>query len=338
MTRAWRCFAVTLLLLLSTPGFGQGFPSKPVRLIVTFPPGGGSDLIARVIAPKAGEYLGQQVVVDNRAGAGGLIGTEAAVRSPADGYTVLMASPGEISIARASYRKLNFDSTRDLLPIAKLSSSALVLVVHPSLPVNSVAELVALAKSKPGALNYGSPGNATIPHLAAELFRSLTEANIVHVPYKGAGPALTDALAGRLQVMFPTLPAANPHIVSGGLKALAVTTSTRATAQPAVPTMLQAGIRDFDIEQWQGLFAPAGVPNEIAVRLHGAFSQALQQPEVVAGLRKQGAEPARGRHRRREFVETVVAGNLFQEILFGGQVHAECRRLHGPSPRGLAWF
>lgn len=296
-----------IALLCATPAYSQPFPSKPVRLIVTFPPGGGSDAIARIIGPKAGENLGQQMIIDNRAGAGGLIGTEVAVRSAPDGYTLVMASPGEVGISRAAYSKLNFDSAKDLLPIAKLTSSALVLVVHPSLPVANVSQLVELAKRQPGALNYGSPGNATIPHLSAELFRSLTKTNIVHVAYKGAGPALIDLIAGQIQVMFPTLPAANPHIATRRLKALAVTTSMRARAQPEVPTMVEGGVPGFDVEQWQGVFTPAGVSNDIAARLHAAFAFALRQPDVIAGLIKQGAEPAPGSQEQfKAFVRTDI--------------------------------
>jgi len=294
MKIASKTLPIAALLLSWSVAYGQAFPAKPVRLIVTFPPGGGSDAIARIIGPKVGEHLGQQIIVDNRAGAGGLIGTEVAVRSAPDGYTVLLASPGEIAISRAAYSKLSFDSARDLLPIAKVSSSALALVVHPSLPVAGVGQLVALAKNKPGALNYGSPGNATIPHLAAELFGSVTSTRMVHVAYKGAGPALTDLIAGHIQVMFPTLPAANPHIAANRLKGLAVTTSQRAKARPELPTLLEAGFRDIDIEQWQGVFTPAGVAHDIAVRLHSAFLFALRQPDVIAGLTKQGAEPAPG--------------------------------------------
>jgi tripartite-type tricarboxylate transporter receptor subunit TctC len=293
MIRITHCLYLLLVTLLCpAPGYSQTFPDKPVRLIVTFPPGGGSDAIARIVGPKAGENLGQQIIIDNRAGAGGLIGTEVAIRSAPDGYTMVLAGPGEVGISRAAYYKLSFDSARDLLPVAKLTSSALALVVHPSLPVANVSQLVELAKRQPGALNYGSPGNTTIPHLTGELFRTLTKTSMVHVAYKGAGPALTDLIAGHIQMMFPTLPAANPHIAARRLKALAVTTSTRAKAQPELPTLTEAGVRDFDVEQWQGVFTPAGVPAEVISRLHAAFSFALRQPDVIAGLTKQGADPA----------------------------------------------
>src|SRR5687768_17014585 len=290
MGRSWSLMLV-LVLAWSADGLSQTFPSKPVRFIVTFPAGGGSDVMARMLAPRLSENLGQQVIVDNRAGAGGLIGTEAAVRSAPDGYTIVLSSPGEVAISRAAYSKLSFDAARDLLPIAKIAFTPLVLATHPSLPAANVRQLVALARARPGELNYGSVGNATIPHLAAELFRSLAAVQIVHVAYKGAAPALTDLISGQIQLMFPTLPAASPHIGSGRIRGLAVITAGRAKVHPALPTMSEAGIAGFDIEQWYGIFTPAGVRNEVAARLHGAAAFALQQADVVAGLTKQGAEP-----------------------------------------------
>lgn len=289
----WSCWSMLVLGVgCSTLAQGQGFPAKPVRFIVTFPAGGGSDVMARILTPRISENLGQQVIVDNRAGAGGLIGTEVAVRSPPDGYTMVLASPGEVGISRAVYSKLSFDSAKDLLPIAKIASTPLVLVTHPSLPATTVKELIALAKSKPGELNYGSPGNATIPHLAAELFRALTSSQIVHIAYKGAAPALTELISGQLQLMFSTLPAAAPHIVSGRVRGIAVTTTARARVQPAIPTMIESGVAGFDVEQWYGVFTPAGVPRDAAARLHAAIAFALRQQDVIAGLNKQGAEPA----------------------------------------------
>jgi tripartite-type tricarboxylate transporter receptor subunit TctC len=277
MGRSW-WLMLAVSLGCSPHALGQAFPGKPLRFIVSFPAGGGSDVMARILAPRLSENLGQQVIVDNRAGAGGLIGTEAAVRAAPDGYTMVLSSPGEVAISRAVYSKLAFDTARDLLPIAKIAFTPLVLATHPSLPATNVRELVALARQRPGELNYGSVGNATIPHLAAELFRSLAAVQIVHVAYKGAAPALTDLISGQIQLMFPTLPAASPHIGSGRIRGLAVTTAlhaavafalqqadvvaglTKQGAEPVNESQQQfARFVDAEIEKWARLVKASGV-------------------------------------------------------------------------------
>ena len=229
-------FVAAFVCSIALPAFAQNFPAKPVRLIVPFPAGGGSDVIGRIIAQKLTERFGQQVVVDNRAGAGGSIGTEAAVKSPPDGYTMVLASTSEIAINPSLYSKLNYDTVKDLAPIAMIASTPMVVIIHPSLPISNVKGLVALAAAKPGAINVASAGTGTITHLAGELFRSITRVTWTHVPYKGAPPALTDLASGQVQVMFSSLPAAMAFIRINRVKPIAVSTLTRASALPAVPT------------------------------------------------------------------------------------------------------
>jgi len=269
----------------------QTYPSKPVRLIVAFPAGGGSDVVGRILAQKLGERLGQQMVVENRAGAGGSIGTEVAVRSAPDGYTLALGSTSEIAINPAVYTKLSYDTVRDLVGVAPVASTPMALLVHPALPVGNVKDVIALARSRPGQINYSSAGNGSTTHLAAEIFRSAASVELVHVPYKGAPPALADLVGGQVHMMISTLPAAMSLVQAGRLRTLAVTTAKRAESMPAVPTMQEAGLPGFDVEYWYGIFAPSALAKDLAGRLHNEIAQTVRAPEVVANLAKQGAAP-----------------------------------------------
>jgi tripartite-type tricarboxylate transporter receptor subunit TctC len=281
---------LTLLLCTCVSAFAQSYPTRPMRLIVPFPAGGGSDAVGRIVGPKLTERLGQQVVVDNRAGAGGSLGTEAAVRATADGYTMVLASTSEIAINPALY-KLTYDTLKDLTPVAVVGTTAMGVVVSAAAGVNSVQDLVAMAKAKPGAINVASAGNGTITHLSGELFRSLAKLDWTHVPYKGAPPALTDLAGGRVQVMFSSLPAAMPLIKAGRLKVIAVSTRNRWPSLPDVPTVIEGGVPSYDVVYWYGIFVPAATPKAIAARLAETIEHALKQSDTIQNLGNQGALP-----------------------------------------------
>jgi tripartite-type tricarboxylate transporter receptor subunit TctC len=288
---------VRIRLLIATVGLfavgaasAQSYPAKPVRLIVPFPAGGGSDIVGRIVAQKLTEQMKQQVFVDNRGGAGGSIGTEAAAKSAPDGYTMVLASTSEIAVNPAVYSKLTYDTVRDLTAVAMIASTPIVIVLHPSFPVKTVKELIALAKAKPGEINVASAGNGTFTHLTGELFRSIAKIRWTHVPYKGAPVALTDLASGQVQVMFSSLPAAVALINAGRLRPLAVSTVKRVEALPKVPTVTESGMPEYEVEYWYGMFVPSATPNEIVARLHQEIAQALRTPDVIANLAKQGAE------------------------------------------------
>jgi tripartite-type tricarboxylate transporter receptor subunit TctC len=281
----------------------QGYPTKTVRLIVPFPAGGGSDIVGRIVAARLTEQMKQQVIVDNRGGAGGSIGTEAAARSAPDGYTLVLASTSEIAVNPALYSKLTYDTVRDLAPVALVASTPVVLAVHPSLPVRSVRTLVELAKARPGDINMASAGNGTFTHLSGELFKSVTGINMTHVPYKGAPTALADLAAGQVQIMFSSLPAAIGLINGGRIRAIAVSTDKRAENLPAVPTVAESGVPAYQVTYWYGTFVPAATPKDVLARLFTEVSQALRAPEVAASLNKQGATP--GTLSQPQFVDFV---------------------------------
>lgn len=283
--------ALAIACAASASALAQGYPAKPVRLIVPFPAGGGSDIVGRIVAGKLTEQMKQQVFVDNRGGAGGSIGTEAAVRSAPDGYTLVLASTSEIAVNPAIYTKLTYDTVRDLAPIALIASTPVVAVVHPSLPVRSVRDLIALAKARPGDINMASAGNGTFTHLSGELFKSLTGTDMRHVPYKGAPTALFDLVAGQVQIMFSSLPAAVGLINAGRIRAIAVSTAKRAENLPEVPTVIESGVPAYDVTYWYGTFVPAETPKEILAQLYNEISRALRAPEVAASLGRQGATP-----------------------------------------------
>jgi len=296
--RSHSIIVVAMVLLVSLSGISatahaQPWPSRPVRLIAASSPGSGVDLVARVLAQKLAEQLGQQVVVDNRAGAGGNLGAEIAARAPADGYTLFMGTPAH-AINAALFRKLSYDIVRDFAPVSLATTGHYVLVVNPSVPARSVKEFLALARARPGKLNYASAGAGNATHLAGELLRSMTGIDIVHVPYKGSGPALSDVIAGHVDLMVANLTAAMPHMKSGKLRALAVMGSARASSAPELPTIAEAGVAGYSVSAWYGVLAPAGTPLEIISRLNGELAKVLRHPEVRARLAADGADPAPG--------------------------------------------
>jgi tripartite-type tricarboxylate transporter receptor subunit TctC len=278
-----------LFSLAAGQAAAQSFPSKPIRLIVPFPAGGSVDAVGRSVAQRLAEYLKQPVVVDNRAGAGGNVGADAVAKAAPDGYTLLITTPG-LAIARSIYRKLPFDPASDFAPISQLTSTYLILVVHQNVPANSVAELIALAKAQPGKLNYGSSGSGATIHLATELFKISTGTNIVHVPYKGEAPAYTALLGNEVQLTVGPVSGLLPHIKAGRLRALGVSSSTRAPAMPEVPTIAEAGVPGYEFSSWFGLFAPAGTPREVIARLQQEAARAMAQPEVRERLPAMGNE------------------------------------------------
>jgi len=278
--------------LIAGQAGAQAYPTKPIRLIIGFAPGGGTDLAARVVAKKFSEFLGQPVVIEAKAGAGGNIATEYVAKAAPDGYTLLSGAVGPFSINPSLYKNLGFDPLKDFSHVSMMSVFANVLVVHPSVPAQTVGEFIALAKAKPGTVFYGSSGSGGAGHLAGELFRSVTGAPIVHVAYKGGGPAMIDLLAGQVQAIFSSPQTAIPHIKTGRLRALGVTTLKRTQALPEVPTLAESGLPGFEAANWYCLSAPAKTPKEIITRLHRDFTRALADPEVIAGLARQGMEPA----------------------------------------------
>jgi len=273
------------------PALAQEYPAKQIRLVVSFPAGGGSDLVARVVAQKLAGALGQPVVPDNRAGASGNIAAEIVAKSPADGYTLLFTN-SSLSISPAVFRKLNYDPVKELTAISMASSYPFALVVHPSLPVQSVKALVALAKSKPGELAYASAGGGTMSHMAMELLRIKTGINAQHLPYKGAAPATVSILAGESQLGFVVMPVAASQIKAGKLRGLGVAASTRSPAVPEVPTMQEAGVAGHEAVQWNGFFAPARTPPAILDRLHREVAKAVHLPDVRQRIEAEGATPS----------------------------------------------
>jgi tripartite-type tricarboxylate transporter receptor subunit TctC len=290
---AARGLVALLLVFAAALAYAQTYPAKPVRLIVPFPAGGGSDVVGRIVAQKLGERIGQQVIVDNRAGAGGSIGTEAVVKAPPDGYTVVLASTSEIAINPGIYSKLNYDTVKDLAPVAMVAATPMVVIIHPTFPVASMHDFIALAKAKPGAINVASSGAGTITHLSGELFRSMVGVTWTHVPYKGAPAALTDLASGQVQVMFSSLPAAMAFIKSNRVKPIAVSGRTRAESLPQIPTVIESGVPGYEVEYWYGIFAPAATPRDALMRLGDEIAASLKQHDMITNLANQGAAPGR---------------------------------------------
>jgi tripartite-type tricarboxylate transporter receptor subunit TctC len=283
---------VLLSSLWAAPVVAQSYPSKPIRLISPYPPGGANDILARIIAPKLGENLRQQIVVENRAGATGNIGAELVAKAPPDGYTLLMGQASNLTINVSLMDKMPFDPIKDFAPITLVATTPNLLVVHPSLRVRTVKDLVALAKAKPGALNYASSGSGSAGHLAAELFKKVAGVSMVHIPYKGAAPALTDVVAGQAQLYFTSPISATPYVRSGRLRMVAVTSSRRSPSLPDVPTVAESGYPDFDVLSWWGIVAPAAVPRDIIARLHAEIVKAVNLPDTQAHFADQGADAA----------------------------------------------
>ncbi len=290
-TKAARAAAGGWIFLFLTTGVGwaQSYPAKPIRILIGFSPGGGADVVARSLSPQLVEALGQQIVVENRPGANGIIAAELAAKAPPDGYTLLVA-PGNYAFAPAMDSKLSFDMTTAFAPISLLAETPLLVVVHPSLPVKNLQQLIALAKSHPKKLSYASGGIGGSGHLAMELFRTMTQVQAVHVPYKGTGAAIVDLIGGQVPLCFCTLPSVFPHVKTGRLRALAVTIARRTPAAPDIPTVAEAGVPGYEMSQWYGLLAPAGTPMPIIERLNSEVGKALKHPELRSRLQSDGAE------------------------------------------------
>jgi tripartite-type tricarboxylate transporter receptor subunit TctC len=285
---------VAVLGLDASAALAQGYPAKPIRVIAAFPPGSVSEILGRVVGQKLTEAWGQPVVVETRPGAGGTIAADAVAKAAADGYTLLMGSSAELTVGPNLYSKLSYDPLKHFAPVILVAVVPNLLVVHPSVPATTVKELVAVAKSKPGQLNFASSGNGTTGHLAGEMLKALAGIDMVHIAYKGSPPALTDTLAGQTSLMFGPIVTALPHARAGKLRALAVSSPRRSSAAPEVPTMVEAGFPDFEASIYFGISAPTGTPREIVARLNAEIGKALQVPEVRQTLLKQGAEPLGG--------------------------------------------
>jgi tripartite-type tricarboxylate transporter receptor subunit TctC len=285
-----RLFCSAFLALAACGVCAQSFPTKPLRLVVGFTPGGGVDINARLLAPKLQEYLGQQVIVDNRPGAGTNIANEFVARAAPDGYTLLI-NTAAVVINMSLYKKVNYDALKDFAPISLFSHSPNILTVHPSLPVKGVKDVVALAKAKPGAMNYSSAGAGTTQHLTGELFKLRTGTQIVHVPYRGSAPSLTALLGGEVEMTFANIPAISGHVKSKRLRALANAGPKRSDQLPDVPTMAESGIKGVEVVVWYGVLAPAGTPREIVTTLASAIANAARAPDIRQRLVDQGAEP-----------------------------------------------
>lgn len=269
----------------------QAYPAKPIKLIVAYPPGGANDILGRIMAQKLSEGLGQQVVVDNRGGAGGTIGSEAAAKSPGDGYTLLMGATGPLTIAPSIYPKLGYDAEKSFAPISLIANGAYVVVVHPSVPANSLKELISLARSKPGQLNFGSAGFGNPLHIAGEMFKLTAGVNIVHVPFQGGGPATKALLAGQVQMMIVVLADVEQFIRAGRLRALAVASPRRLAQLPDVPTAAESGLPNYEVITWFGLVAPRGTPGDVIKRLNAEVLKALAATDVRKIISSQGLEP-----------------------------------------------
>jgi len=287
-------FCVPMLFALTLTAGAQSYPAKPIRLIVPYAAGGDTDIVARLIAPKLSEALGQQVVVDNRPGAGSLIGTEAMLRAPADGYTLAMGTISSLAVLPVTKANVPYDPVRDFAPIVLVTTVPYVLVVHPSVPARSVADFVKLAKSRPGELSYGTPGIATGIHLTTEYFSTVTGIKLVHVPYKGGAPSVVDLAAGNISLVFSTFSTTGQHIRSGRLRGLAVAAGARAKDFPAVPTMSESGYRDFEATTWHGVVARSGTPRPLVTMLNAEIVRIVNTSEVRSALLLAGFDIAAG--------------------------------------------
>jgi tripartite-type tricarboxylate transporter receptor subunit TctC len=282
--------ALAWIALAAAPVRAQAWPAKPLRFIVPFPPGGATDVLTRTIAPKLSEGFGQQVVVDNRSGAGGMIGVQLTAKAPPDGYTMVLATFGPIAINPSLYAKMPYDPVKELAPVSLAGNIYNVLVVHPALPASSVKELIALARQRPGELNYGSSGPGAADHMAAELFQVMTRTRMVHVPYKGGPLAMVDLISGNLQLMFSTVPTASGLIKAGKLRPMAIANSTRFPAMPELPTIAEAGVAGFAVNNWCGVFVAGATPAEVIARLNTELVKALAMPDVRTRLLEVGLE------------------------------------------------
>ena len=280
-----------LVICLMPSVLAQGYPNKSIRIIVPFPPGGGNDVIGRIIAQKLTERLGQQVVVDNRAGANGIVGLQALMQAPPDGYTIAVAAAGPMAVNPSLYEKLPYDSLKDFSYITNMVIFPLILVTHPSVPAKTTQDLINLAKAKPKQLFYGTPGSGNSAHLAGELLNSMANVQTVHVPYKGQGPAMADLVAGQVQMMFASIPSVLPQVKSGQVNAIAMGSAKRVPSLPEIPTLSESGVPGFEAYSWAGMLAPAKTPKEIIARLNKEIVDILKQKDVADKLNQQGALP-----------------------------------------------
>ena len=283
-----------LISFLPVTVLAEVYPSKPIRIVAPFPPGGPADILSRIIGHKLSQSWGQQVIVDNRPGAGGNIGADLVAKAAPDGYTLLLGFVGTHAINASLYAKMPYDNVKDFEPVSQIAAVTIVLVVHPSVPALSIKELIALAKSKPGQLTFGSPGNGTPQHLAGQLFNTMAGVEMLHVPYKGAVPALTDLIGGQVSMIFSSMPPALPLVKTGKIRALGVTSATRSPAAPAIPTITESGLPGYEVNNWYGILAPRGTPKEIVSKLNAEIVKILNMPDVKESLAVQGAEPVSG--------------------------------------------
>ena len=289
-----RIAVLVTLLAGAAAGWAQAYPAKPIRFVIPFPPGGSTDLLGRIIGQQWAELMGQQVIIDNRGGAAGIIGVENAARSAPDGYTLVLGHIGTFGVGPSLYSKLPYDPVRDFVPIGLFGGVSNLLVVHPSLPVKSAKELIALARARPGQLNYGSAGVGSASHLQMEYFKLLTRTDITHVPYKGTGPMVTELVAGQTQVTSTGVPGLLGQVKAGRLRPLAALSAKRLPVFPEVPTSREAGLPEFEVSTWYGPLAPAKTPAEIITRLNGELQKMLQRREVLDRLNNEGVEPLGG--------------------------------------------
>jgi tripartite-type tricarboxylate transporter receptor subunit TctC len=292
--------ALLVSLVCSAPAWAQSWPAKPIRLVVNFAPGGAADVIARALGPQLSQALKQPVVIDNKPGAGGNIGSGEVAKSPNDGYTLLMSSGGAITINPLIYNKMSFDPEKDLVAVAAVSRVLVYLETNPSVPANNLREFIAYARANPGKLSFGSPGQGSSPHLAGEMLKRMAKLEAAHVPYKGAGPALTDVLGGQVQFWFDPGPGLK-HVKEGKLKLLGVGSGKRSPLYPDLPTLSESGLPGFDADSLFGIYAPTGTPPAVVTRLHAEINTALQLPAVADAIKVLGAEPAV--MSREEFIE-----------------------------------
>jgi tripartite-type tricarboxylate transporter receptor subunit TctC len=282
---------VLALLALTEQGVAQNYPERVVRIVNPYPPGGSVDVMARILAQKLGDNLGQQFIVENRSGGGGNTGSDFVAKAEPDGYTLLFTAPGPLTVNQTLYSKLLFDPAMDFAPIALFATAPIVLIVNPAVPANDVRELIALAKKEPGKINFASAGNGTTNHLSGELFKSMAQIDIVHVPYRGAGPAMNDLVGGHVQMFFDLMPVVLPQIAGGKVRGLANAGIRRPAALPNVPTVAEQGLAGFDASSWYGLVAPAKTPEPVLAKLRDEVAKALKAADMVARIHELGSEP-----------------------------------------------
>ena len=283
--------AVVSLLVLTMQATAEHYPDRVVRIVNPYPPGGSVDVMARILAQKLSDNLGQQFIVENRSGGGGNTGSDYVAKAEPDGYTLLFTAPGPLTVNQTLYTKLAFDPAKDFAPIALFATAPIVLIVNPAVPANNVQELIALAKKEPGKINFASAGNGTTNHLSGELFKSRANIDIVHVPYRGAGPAMNDIVGGHVQMFFDLMPVVLPQIATGKVRALANAGAKRPSALPDVPTVAEQGLAGFDASSWYGLVAPARTPEPVLAKLRDEVAKALKAPDMIARIHELGSEP-----------------------------------------------